>query len=261
MHPSSEISAAETPAARAPVSNYDRPEVVEQFSRSMELFGCERYVFDKYISPGKRILDLGVGAGRTTAWLAEGAAAYLGVDYAPNMVAACRRRFPQHRFEVGDATELAGVADASFDVVVFSFNGIDYLTPDAARLSCLRHCRRVLASGGLLIFSAHNARGIIFRPRLRGAPLWKKAWRLVYAPLKTMTLVWRVAFTPTFVHGHGYIWEPDAGGCVQYMTTKQHMLREIEAAGFKVLETVPHDHPAQTGTLTTPYYYYVAQKP
>ncbi|MGI9104582.1 MAG: class I SAM-dependent methyltransferase [Terriglobales bacterium] len=260
MQSPTQIPIAEGPTAETPVSNYDRPEVVEQFSRSVELFDCERYAFDKYIPRGKRILDLGVGAGRTTVRLTEGAAAYVGIDYAPNMIAACRKRFPQYQFQVDDAAALATVADASFDVVVFSFNGIDYLSPDSARLSCLQHCRRVLVGGGLLIFSAHNARGIFVRPRLRGAPLWKKGWRLLRAPVKSATLIWRIAFSRAFLQGHGYIWEPDAGGCVQHMTTRQHMMAELAAAGFRVLETVPHDHPVPTGSLTTPWYYYVAQK-
>ncbi|MBF0188289.1 MAG: methyltransferase domain-containing protein, partial [Magnetococcales bacterium] len=44
----------------------------------------------------------------------------------------------------------------SFDVVLFSFNGIDYIHPYSARLATLREIWRVLKPDGLFIFSTHN---------------------------------------------------------------------------------------------------------
>ena len=38
--------------------------------------------------------------------------------------------FPGLQFEAADAADLSLFADASFDAVVFSFNGIDYLAPN-----------------------------------------------------------------------------------------------------------------------------------
>ena len=55
----------------------------------------------------------------------------------------------------GDASNL-GLKDNSFDVVIFSFNGIDYIYPYIKRLAALKEIRRVLKTNGLFIFSSHN---------------------------------------------------------------------------------------------------------
>lgn len=102
-----------------------------------------------------RLLDLGVGGGRTAVVLAPLVGHYVGVDYAPELVEAARRRCPGVDLRVGDARALAGLDDASFDVVLFSFNGIDTVGHDDRR-AVLAEVHRVLVPGGLFLFSAHN---------------------------------------------------------------------------------------------------------
>lgn len=118
--------------------------------------------------PAMRVLDLGVGAGRTTGHFAPLAKEYLGVDSSPNMIAAARRRFPtlRERLVVGDARSLDDIADASFDFVLFSYNSIDYVGHED-RLVVLREIRRVAREGAYLCFSSHNLRFLPseFRPR------------------------------------------------------------------------------------------------
>ena len=85
------------------------------------------------------------------------------------MVEACRNKFPQLSFVQMDATDLSVVASASIDVVVFSFNGIDCIHPVKSRMQCFREVSGVLVSGGLFIFSEHNARRVIVKPKLHDA--------------------------------------------------------------------------------------------
>jgi SAM-dependent methyltransferase len=120
--------------------------------------------------PTARVLDLGFGGGRTTSFLAHVAASYVGVDISPAMVADARRRFPAADLRVGDARRLADFPDGSFDVVVFSLNGVDCLT-HAERDAFLRECHRLLPRGGALLFSTHNLDGPSYgeRPSLRDA--------------------------------------------------------------------------------------------
>ncbi len=103
----------------------------------------------------KAILDLGVGAGRTVAALTSIADTYVGVDYVQEMVAHCRRRFPSVQFEQGDARSMPLFADQSFDLIVFSCNGI-CMVDHAGRLAILSEVRRLLRPGGFFMFSTYN---------------------------------------------------------------------------------------------------------
>ena len=81
------------------------------------------------ISKGMKVLDLGCGDGTTALPAARLGADVLGVDIASNLVAAGNRRAQEAgltnlRFEEGDACELTGLADASFDLVVTIFGAI-----------------------------------------------------------------------------------------------------------------------------------------
>jgi SAM-dependent methyltransferase len=116
------------------------------------------------LPPGTRVLDIGVGGGRTTSFLAPAAASYVGLDVAPGMVADARRRFPQADLRVGDARLLADFADGSLDLVVFSLNGLDCLSHQDRDLF-LRECARLLAPGATLLFSTHNLDGRSFAER------------------------------------------------------------------------------------------------
>ena len=56
---------------------------------------------------GERILDLGCGTGHLTAQIAESGARVTGVDRSAEMVAAARLAYPNMKFEIADARELA----------------------------------------------------------------------------------------------------------------------------------------------------------
>ena len=104
---------------------------------------------------GQPILDLGVGAGRTVKPLLAVSSDYLGIDYSPEMVAHCRARYPQVRFEYGDARNLSTLAADSFGLVVFSCNGICMVAHED-RLRILREALRVMKPGGVLLFTTYN---------------------------------------------------------------------------------------------------------
>ncbi len=57
--------------------------------------------------PGERILDLGCGTGHLTAQIAESGAQVTGVDRSAEMVSAARLGYPNLKFEVSDARNLA----------------------------------------------------------------------------------------------------------------------------------------------------------
>ena len=81
------------------------------------------------VTPGMKVLDLGSGDGTTALPEATRGAEVLGVDIARNLVDAGNRRaqaagLTNLRFQQGDATNLSGLADRSFDLVVSIFGAM-----------------------------------------------------------------------------------------------------------------------------------------
>lgn len=81
------------------------------------------------ITPGIKVLDLGCGDGTTAVPAARLGADVLGVDIASNLVAAGNARAKAEGlgnlyFEEGDASNLAGLADNRFDLVISIFGAM-----------------------------------------------------------------------------------------------------------------------------------------
>lgn len=81
------------------------------------------------VAPGLEVLDLGCGDGTTAIPAAQAGANVRGVDIATNLVAAGQARAEQLgltncTFEEGDASNLLGLDDASFDLVVTIFGAM-----------------------------------------------------------------------------------------------------------------------------------------
>ncbi|WP_221029408.1 class I SAM-dependent methyltransferase [Actomonas aquatica] len=145
---------------------YSRPHIVRQFDFDRLEFAEGEFLRALMRHEGDPdLLDLGIGAGRTTRFLAPLCGTYTGIDIAPGMVTYCRKTFATAidgkgwSIEVGDGANLSRWADESFDFVLFSFNGLDCLSL-ADRERCLREIQRVLRPGGMLMFSSHNLQAI-----------------------------------------------------------------------------------------------------
>jgi ubiquinone/menaquinone biosynthesis C-methylase UbiE len=81
------------------------------------------------ITSSMDVLDLGCGDGTTALPAARLGANVLGVDIASNLVEAGNARAQEAgltncRFEEGDATDLSGIGDDSFDLVVSIFGAM-----------------------------------------------------------------------------------------------------------------------------------------
>ena len=81
------------------------------------------------IRPGIKVLDLGCGDGTTALPAARLGADVLGVDIARNLVEAGNKRAKEAglancRFQEGDACDLQGLANGSFDLVVSIFGAM-----------------------------------------------------------------------------------------------------------------------------------------
>src|SRR5262249_14184320 len=92
-----------------------------QIAASMRESG-EALVSTLGVKKGLKVLDLGCGDGTTAVPAAKLGAEVLGVDIARNLVDAGNRRAQEQglanlRFQEGDATDLAGLKDKTFDLV------------------------------------------------------------------------------------------------------------------------------------------------
>src|SRR5215471_1909677 len=72
----------------------------------------------------KKLLDIGIGGGRTTKFLLEISSDYTGIDYTADCITAARQRFPNANLLCCDARNLREFGDSTFDFVLFSFNAI-----------------------------------------------------------------------------------------------------------------------------------------
>jgi SAM-dependent methyltransferase len=104
------------------------------------------------ITRGMKVLDVGCGDGTTALPEARLGADVLGVDIASNLVAAGNRRVEEEglrncRFQEGDVTDLHGLPDRSFDLVVSIFGAMFAPRP----LDVARELVRVTKPGGRIV--------------------------------------------------------------------------------------------------------------
>jgi len=263
---------------------YNNPDVAAHYASLNYLSPCEKALFAEFLKPGDAILDLGVGGGRTTPYLAGLASRYVGVDYAPEMIAACRQKFPQIEFLVADATNLVPLGDEEFDCVVMAFNGMDYLIPDESRRRGLAEIHRVLKKDGVLIFSSHNPRAILSRPawnpekieevaqrlagnkkRLLGTARFLLLWfrvaaALVRSAMLSVLLVLRRVRRRAFWIGDGYMVDPAHGGLLTHYAVPERVITEAERHGFRFLRLAGDDYPQNSHLYVTDWYYYAFRK-
>jgi SAM-dependent methyltransferase len=142
---------------------FSRRAVAEAWSRDAELYPAEHHIIESHFPPpGARILDIGCGAGRTTAALIALGYRVTAIDYSPDMVSEARTRVSGGEILQMDATILA-FPDRSFDAVLFSFNGLDGIYPASLRRRALGEMARVVRPPGVLYYTSHNWLGALGR--------------------------------------------------------------------------------------------------
>ncbi len=268
----------------ANLRTYGIPQVASYYAALNYLTPCEKLLFRSYIKPEMNVLDLGVGGGRTTAYLSSIASRYVGIDYSEAMLQACKKKFPHLDFRLADASDLSSFEDESFDAIVFSFNGIDSVIPNEKRLRCLRECWRVLRAEGVLIFSAHNPRSLLVRVawdrgRLKAFARRFMSQRNVCFPLvvvlltavraahaffsavtRSMVRVIRCVPNRAFWHGEGDLYDSSHGGLTIHCSTPERVIAELAELDFQIITFLGDDYPRTSRAFFTDWYYYVFAK-
>ncbi|PIX35074.1 MAG: class I SAM-dependent methyltransferase [Candidatus Infernicultor aquiphilus] len=128
--------------------------------REIGLWESEKMMIKKYFNPENRILDIGCGAGRTSIGLYKlGYHLIEGLDLSEAMIAQARRISKELKyditFSVGDAACL-DYDDETFEVALFSFNGIMQIPGKENRIKVLKEIKRILKSEGYFLFTTHD---------------------------------------------------------------------------------------------------------
>ncbi|OKH17431.1 class I SAM-dependent methyltransferase [[Limnothrix rosea] IAM M-220] len=142
-------------------ATYSAANIINYYAQLELLQPAEQTILDqlRHQLPTIKMLDIGIGGGRTTKHFAPLVESYTGIDYSHGMIEACQKRFQNQSdvmtLQVGDARNMAEFADNSFDFILFSFNGIDYVS-HGDRLDILQEINRIGKTGCYVLFSSHN---------------------------------------------------------------------------------------------------------
>ena len=145
------------------------------------LYPAEHIIIGKFQDKWSnfKMLDIGIGTGRTTHSFALLTKHYTGIDYAEIMLKHCQKMIPPaNNIELihCDARDLSRFYTQSFDFVIFSLNGIDSVD-HSDRIKILTEIRKVLSQDGYFFFSTHSLLGFI-----HSRPTPKFKW---YSPVKS----------------------------------------------------------------------------
>jgi ubiquinone/menaquinone biosynthesis C-methylase UbiE len=210
-----------------------------------------------------KMLDIGVGGGRTVPYFAKLAKEYIGIDYSVEMINACKRRFSDFSantmFEVCDVRSMKMFSDNAFDFILFSFNGIDYISHQE-RLDSLKEIQRVGKPGSYFCFSTHNLNGMhkifeikyLFRIPIR--QYLRKMAKAVYRFIKkiigknisagTMKLVNNILSDPASHYSDNISWYN--WFLLRFVYNKKIRIKDLKHSQFMILNNGEFDFGLQT---------------
>ncbi|WP_317899517.1 class I SAM-dependent methyltransferase [Aurantibacillus circumpalustris] len=136
---------------------YSDKKVIDWYGQLEEIWPIEKKIFAEYknLLQSGNFLDVGVGGGRTTKYLANICKHYTGIDYSEKFIEKLKEHYPEFEYYTIDASDMSAFQDQTFDFVNFSFNGMDYVDLDN-RKKIFSEMYRVLKPKGLFFFSTHN---------------------------------------------------------------------------------------------------------
>lgn len=215
-------------------------------------------LLSSHLKPPDRILDIGVGTGRTTPHLMSLTGNYCGIDYSEQMIRIARRLHPGADLRLGDARDLSQFRSGEFAVVFFSFNGIDCLS-HASRLKALAEILRVLKPEGFFVFSSHNRKYKAFNKLRFGyeGEVWLSARHAFWS------VVNRLSHLPRHEHTAEYDIITDPGhqySMLHYYISAQKQIEQLRRAGFSQEVRFYDEYAVQSESPESAWLYYVARK-
>jgi len=240
---------------------YRDESVVDRYAQQTKIYEGESRLLESFHEriQGKKMLEIGVGAGRVTPRLIELCDNYIGIDYSPEMVAMCNQRFPGLNFSIGDIRDLSEFEDETFEVIIFSMNGIDHLDAKGRSLA-LKEVNRILKPGHLWIFSSHNLNSKIVRPYQPPRPVFGLHPTQVIRENFTRIRTYCQNLKNHLRNRRHEYWTKDYAivsdsahefRSLMYYTSVPHQVEQLNAHGFQMLQAYAL-HGRELGTPTEP---------
>lgn len=129
---------------------------------ALEFYYTKKHL-EGFITNESRVLEVGCGTGYYGMYYADRCSEYVGIDLCPQHIKIFKNKIKENGLmnvscSVGDATNLAGITDGSFDVVLCL--GPMYHLPPEERELVFAECRRVCKNEGILAFAYINKIGV-----------------------------------------------------------------------------------------------------
>lgn len=197
---------------------------------------------------GKDVLELGCGTGRLLLPLARNGHNVVGLDNSAAMLKKAKEKISQEPIKVkervilieGDMTSF--VLNHLFHLILIPHNTLMHLSFDQAQV-CFRHCRRHIASDGVLYIDVDNPFELA-DPRDDNLVVMEKAFDLPERGLKVLQMASSWVNTEAQIRHTTWIFDamPEKGGSVNRSITKMnfhyHFPHQLEIllqeAGFAV---------------------------
>ena len=134
---------------------------IDYYSQNIQLQKPEATILDllKGTLKDMKMIDVGVGTGRTIPFFAPLVKEYTAVDYSSEMINYCRKKFEKFpakiNFGVADMRDMKEFNSESFDFVLASYNCIDSFD-QPYRDQAFKEMNRICRKGGIFCFSTHN---------------------------------------------------------------------------------------------------------
>lgn len=131
-------------------------------SSMLEFYYTKKHLED-IITKDSKVLEIGCATGHYGIYYADKCNEYVGIDIVPSHIEIFNQKIKESKIknvscQVGDATNLAGILDNSFDVVLCL--GPMYHLPPEERELVFKETVRVCRSGGIIAFAYINKIGV-----------------------------------------------------------------------------------------------------
>lgn len=154
-------------------SDYDR------YFAEHGMFRLDQEVTQRYLEPGKWVIDLGCGTGRALVPLVEKGLHGVAFDLSQSMLDTVQQKLlDENKADNrtsgihcvrGNLVDLRCFAEASFDYAICLFSTLGMIRSSKSRRQMIEHTARILKPDGLLILQVHNYWVHMFDP---DGPLW-----------------------------------------------------------------------------------------